>query len=93
MAATPRGGRDRQSTKSKLARELVVLGDVLSRARLRAGLRQSAVAETLQLPASYLSKIESGTRRVDVIEFLQIARALGVDAAELVRELGDELQK
>jgi transcriptional regulator with XRE-family HTH domain len=84
---SPHGGRDRISTKAKLADELVVLGRVLVRARERAGLKQSEVAARLSLPASYLSKVENGTRRLDVIEFIQIAQAMDSDPAEIIREL------
>ena len=85
------GGTDRVSTKSKLADEMRTLGDVLVRARERAGLKQSDVAARLGLPASYLSKIENGTRRLDIIEFIHIAEAMGLDAASLVRELERDL--
>ena len=81
------GGADRVSTKTKLADELLILGQVLVRARERAGFKQADVAARLGLPASYLSKIENGTRRLDVIELMQIAEAMNVDAAEIVREL------
>lgn len=81
------GGADRISTKSKLAEELLVLGSVLARARERAGFKQSDVAAKLGVPASYLSKIENGTRRLDVIEFLRIAEAIDVEPAEIVKEL------
>jgi transcriptional regulator with XRE-family HTH domain len=90
---SPHGGRDRISTKAKLADELVVLGNVLVRARERAGLKQSEVAARLALPASYLSKVENGTRRLDVIEFIQIAQALDSDPAEIIRELRRELRR
>jgi len=90
---TPRGGADRRSTKSKLARELVILGELLAGARERARLKQTVVSERLGLPASYLSKIESGTRRVDAIELVRIAEAIGADPAELVRELQERLRE
>ena len=90
---SPHGGRDRISTKAKLADELVVLGSVLVRARERAGLKQSEVAARLALPASYLSKVENGTRRLDVIEFIQIAHAMNSDPAEIIRELRKELRR
>ena len=86
------GGADRLSTKTKLAGELKLLGEVLVRARERAGLKQSDVAARLGLPASYLSKIENGTRRLDVIELIQIAEAMEVDAAGLVREVQKALR-
>lgn len=85
------GGQDRISTKSKLAAELVTLGQVLVRAREAAGLKQAQVAARLGLPASYLSKIENGTRRLDVIELIRICEAIGVDAGVLVCELQREL--
>ena len=90
---SPHGGQDRISTKAKLADELVVLGNVLVRARERAGLKQSEVAARLALPASYLSKVENGTRRLDVIEFIQIAHAMNSDPAEIIRELRKELRR
>ena len=81
------GGADRVSTKAKLSGELRILGQVLVRARERAKLKQAEVAQRLGLPASYLSKIESGTRRLDVIELIRIAEAMGVDPGELVAEV------
>ena len=82
----------RVSTKAKLANELVILGQVLVKARERAGLKQQDVAARLGLPPSYLSKVENGTRRLDVIELIRIAEAIGVDAAELMREIVGELR-
>jgi transcriptional regulator with XRE-family HTH domain len=90
---TRHGGADRVSTKTKLAAELAVLGRVLARTRERAGVKQSDASVKLGLPASYLSKIENGTRRVDVIELLHIAEAIGVDAANIIRELEQELRR
>jgi len=84
---SPNGGHDRISTKTKLANELRILGNVLARARERAGLKQFDVAARLSLPPSYLSKIENGTRRLDVIEFVQIANAMNIDPSEILQEL------
>ncbi|HEX9500752.1 MAG TPA: helix-turn-helix transcriptional regulator [Thermoanaerobaculia bacterium] len=91
MTKSRHGGADRISTKAKLAGELKILGEVLLRAREKAGLKQSDVAARLGLPASYLSKIENGTRRLDVIELIQIAEAMGVDPAAIVRELRNRI--
>jgi transcriptional regulator with XRE-family HTH domain len=85
------GGADRVSTKTKLAQEMILLGRVLVQAREARGLKQSEVAARLGMPASYLSKIENGTRRLDAIELIHIAEALDADPAEIVRELQRQL--
>jgi transcriptional regulator with XRE-family HTH domain len=46
--------------------------------RVSLGLSQAELAKRLRKPQSYLSKIESCERRVDVIEALSICGALGV---------------
>jgi transcriptional regulator with XRE-family HTH domain len=45
--------------------------------RMRAGLLQADVARHLGKPQSYVSKCESGERRVDVIELLAFAEVYG----------------
>ncbi len=87
------GGQDRVSTKSKLAEEMILLGELLVRARERGNLKQFELAGKLGLPASYLSKVEKGTRRLDVIEFVHIAEAMGVDPCELVKELQEKIRR
>ena len=90
--ATRAGGQDRVSTKTKLARELVVMGAVLSRAREQRKIKQGDLAARLQLPPSYLSKIENGTRRLDVIEFIRIAEAMEADPSALIEEVRRQLR-
>jgi len=46
----------------------------LRAARLRAGLTQVQVAARLRVPQSFVSKCESGERRVDVVELADFAR-------------------
>jgi transcriptional regulator with XRE-family HTH domain len=86
------GGSDRISTKAKLADEMLSLGRVLVRVRERQGLKQAEVAARLGLPASYMSKVEKGTRRLDAIELIQVCNAMGVDPADIIRELQREIR-
>lgn len=46
----------------------------LRQARSEAGLTQAGVARALRKPQSFVSKCESGERRVDVIELEDFAR-------------------
>ena len=85
--ATRHGGQGRVSTKAKLADELVILGAVLANARERAGIKQLEVAARLDVPASWLSKVEAGTRRLDVIELIRIAEAMELEPGELIDEI------
>ena len=56
-------------------------------ARKNAGLTQVQLAAKLGCPQSYVSKYERGERRLDVVEFLDVADAIGIDATEFLRVL------
>ena len=62
----------------------------LHEARRARGLRQCDLAERLGRPQSFVSNYERGTRRLEVSEFVQIARILSLDAAAVVAELSEE---
>lgn len=66
-------------------REYRALVGALKRARLDAGLTQIAVAEELDATQAFVSKVERGERRIDVIEFADFCYAIGVDPATLLR--------
>jgi transcriptional regulator with XRE-family HTH domain len=63
------------------------LRELLIAARKKAGLTQQDVADRLGRPQSFVAKYEGGERRLDVVEFLQVAAALGADPARMVRVL------
>lgn len=56
----------------------------LRRAREAQGLGQKELATRLGRPQSYISKIETGDRRVDLVEVLDICRVLGVQLEAVV---------
>jgi len=56
----------------------------LYRLRVGSGLRQKDIAEKLGVPQSYVSKIESGERRIDLIELKEYCEALGSNLSEFV---------
>ena len=62
----------------------------LLEARRARGLRQADLADRLGRPQSFVSNYERGERRLEVSEFIVIARVLGVDAAAVVAELVED---
>lgn len=63
------------------------LGQRLQKARTEAGFRQVDLAQKLGEPQSFVSKYESGERRLGIFELLRICEALGTRASEIVREI------
>jgi len=51
----------------------------LTDARVGANLTQFEVAERLRKPQSFVSKYEAAERRLDVVEFIEIAEIVGLD--------------
>lgn len=54
--------------------------------RVRAGVTQLALAERLGNTQTFISKIERGERRIDIVEFIEICDALGADSVVAFRE-------
>lgn len=74
-------------------REYKILLEQLYRLRLGSGLRQTDLADKLQVPQSFISKIESGERRIDLIELREICIALGSNLQEFTNEFEKALAK
>lgn len=73
--------------KSVFTKRYKIFRDELEKARLAAGLSQEQLAKRVGWDQTYVSKIERGVRRVDVIELIAICDAIGIDAAAFVRGL------
>ena len=63
------------------------LVEALVQSRKAAGLSQAALAAKLRCQQSLIARIESGERRIDVVELVILARAIGVDPAKIVHHL------
>jgi transcriptional regulator with XRE-family HTH domain len=64
-----------------------VLVSALAQTRRDIKLQQVELAAKLGKDQSYISNIERGQRRVDVVEFYAIARAMDVDPIELFAQI------
>lgn len=60
----------------------------LRQAREAAELTQAEVAEKLGLYASFVSKVEAGERRLDVVELKQFCKVYGVELVTFLRSVG-----
>jgi transcriptional regulator with XRE-family HTH domain len=72
-----------KSLKSPEYERLIAL---LVAVRKKADIRQQALAKKLGKPQSFVAKYEGGERRIDVVEFIEIVRAVGGDPVRLFRE-------
>jgi transcriptional regulator with XRE-family HTH domain len=69
--------------KTLRSRENYALIELVVDAREKAGMTQRDLAAALKRPRSFVSRFESGERRLDVVEFVAVAKALKVDPIEL----------
>jgi transcriptional regulator with XRE-family HTH domain len=74
-------------TKSVFTPTYARFRELLTEARESAGLTQSELAERLKRPQSYVSKFERGERRLDVVEFLEVADALRINPFNVLKRL------
>lgn len=69
------------------SQERVALQETLTQIRLDAQLTQADLAIRLSKPQSYVSKYESGERRLDIIEIREICAALSMSLKDFCIEL------
>ena len=60
---------------------------LLRKIRVEAGLRQTDLARGLGKPQSFVSKYESGERRLDVLELRRICQVVGISLQDFVQRL------
>ena len=74
-------------TKSVFTKDYEKFREQLVESRRESGLTQEEVADRLARPQSFVSKYERGERRLDVIEFLEVADAIGIDPLRFLDRL------
>ena len=67
-----------------------LLRSELKNARLQAKMLQADLAKRLKKPQSYISKVESGERNLDVIEFISYCEALDLESNKFLKKLLDK---
>lgn len=73
--------------KSTHSQGYTALKSELRRVRESAGLSQRDLAAKLEVPHSWVAKVESGERRIDMVEFCWFTSACGKDPVEIVSNL------
>jgi transcriptional regulator with XRE-family HTH domain len=74
-------------TKSVFTKRYQLFLSLLVEARQSKGLSQRDVAKKLKKIQSYVSKYERGERRLDVVEFLDVAKVLDADPHDIIDRL------
>lgn len=64
---------------------------LLVKAREEAGLTQRQLAARLDCHPSWVAKVEMGERRLDLVEFIRVCRAVGQDPVPIVRKVASAI--
>lgn len=59
----------------------------MRQARLDSELTQQEMAKALKKPQSFISKYESGERKINVVEFIEICKVLKLDSSNLLKQI------
>jgi transcriptional regulator with XRE-family HTH domain len=79
--------RARKLSKSVHSPSQQTFRDLMIKARKQAGLTQNQLAKRLGKPQSFVAKYEGGERRLDVVEFVGVVRAIGADPIRIIKAL------
>ena len=78
--------------KSLHSTENEILLRLLRTMRKEKGKTQDQIAEVMEWPQSYVSRYESGERRLDVVELNRICKAMQIDFEEFARRYAKMLK-
>jgi transcriptional regulator with XRE-family HTH domain len=71
--------------------EHTVLLSLLKKHRKAAGLTQVQCSTALERPQSFMSDVESGTRRLDIVQLRDLCKVLGISLQDLIAEFEQSL--
>lgn len=80
------------SIKTIYTREYRILLRMLKSKRQQKRISQEEMAKKLGVPQSFISKIESGERRIDVMELFRYCEGIGIDVIQFIKELSKEVK-
>jgi transcriptional regulator with XRE-family HTH domain len=66
--------------------------DILRRARKKQRITQKALAKALGRSQPFVAKYEMGELRLDIVEFVRVARLLGLNPAKVLKAVAADLQ-
>ncbi|EMO9850851.1 TPA: helix-turn-helix transcriptional regulator [Pseudomonas aeruginosa] len=78
-------------TKAIYRPEYAVFLKLLKRHRIAAGLTQEACSKALDRPQSFMSDVERGSRRLDIIQLRDLCLVLSLDLSTLILEFEQAL--
>ncbi len=70
-----------------------VLRELIVRWRAEAGLSQRELSAKLRRPHNYIVKLETGSRGLEVVELIDIIRALGKDVPTAFSQIASEMDR
>jgi len=92
VLSRPATGKGRME-KSIYTREYTIVRRLLREARARASLTQTQVAAKLKQSQSFITKLERGDRRIDIVQLHTICRIYGITLGDFVELLERELAR
>ena len=79
--------------KSLSKKDYNILLELLYQLRISSGLRQADIADKLKVPQSFISKLESGERRLGVLEFVIYCKCLNANPADIFSQLVNRINE
>ncbi|KAA1051713.1 helix-turn-helix domain-containing protein [Pseudocitrobacter sp. 73] len=71
------------------SQEYQLVISTLRNSRLEQGVTQTTLAKAFGKPQSFIAKVENGERRLDVVEFIHLAKLLSIDPASVIKKVMD----